>query len=181
VKASRILVCPVAHLQALLSDADRDVLRRVLVENIRGIDDEHDRRWRRFLYSLVNSEPGEVTEFLNPRTRSLPFHKRWMAVERVVYENQDAFATRKGFRRWLKCGAGFGEYELADGRMVFVPGSVSFDATSDDEMREFVAAAEEFLRSPLALRRLWPHLTHERRMEMIETLLRNPQEHDQQA
>lgn len=180
-KASSILICPLQHLPTVLSDQDRDVLRRVLLEGIRGIDDEHDRRWRRFIGTLINSEPGEVTEFLNPRTRSLPFHKRWMAIEKRVYENQETFATRKGFRRWLKAGAGLGEYEAQAGRLIFVPGSVNFDSTSDDEMREFVKAAEDFLHTPLALRRLWPHVRAAARQEMLETVLADPKQQDQGA
>lgn len=175
-KASAIMVCPQQHLPSVLSDQERDVLRKVLLDGIRGIDDEHDRRWRRFIGILINSEPGEVTEFMNPRTRSLPFHKRWMAIEKRVYESQETFATRKGFRRWLKAGAGLGEYEAHAGRLVFVPGSLNFDECSDDEMRAFVRAAEEFLHTPLALRRLWPHISGAARQEMLETVLANPKD-----
>lgn len=177
-KATSIMVCPVGPLN--IPDADRDVLRRWLFDCIKGIDDEHDRRWQRYMKGLLTSEPGEVTEFLNPKTRSLPFHKRWMALEKRIYENQETFATRKGFRRFLKAGAGFGEYEAQAGRLVFVPGSVSFDETSDDEMRAFVRAAEEFLHTPLALRRLWPHITAPARQEMLETLLADPTKEPQQ-
>jgi hypothetical protein len=180
-KASRIMVCPTVHLPSVLTDAERDVLRKVLLDNIRGIDRFHDKRWRRFVGALINSQPGEVTDFINPRTRSLPFHKRWMAIERAIYDNQDAFQTLGGFRRWLKCGAGLGEYHLVGDRMVFVPGSVSFEEASDDEMREFVKAAEEFLHTPLAQRRLWRHLSADRRAEMVEALLANPNEHEEHA
>lgn len=178
-KASVIMVCPTVHLPSVLTDAERDVLRRVMLDNIKGIDAAHDKRWRRFMGTLINSEPGEVTQFLNPRTRSLPFHKRWMAIERAFFANQDGFDTLKGFRRWLKTGAGLGEYELVGGRRVFVPASVSFRDCSDDEMREFVKDAETFLRSSRAGRKLWPHLKSDQRTEMVETLLKAKHEEDQ--
>jgi hypothetical protein len=153
----------------------------VLLDNIKGIDRMHDKRWRRFVGELINSQPGEVTSFINPRTRSLPAHKRWMAIERAIFENQEGFPNFAGFRRWLKCGAGLGEYQLVGDRMVFVPGSVSFDEASNDEMLEFVKAAEEFLHTPLAQRRLWRHLPAARRAEMVETLLANPNAHEEHA
>jgi hypothetical protein len=177
-KASLILVRPQQHLPSVLSDQERDVLRKVLLDQIRGIDEEHHRRWRRFIGNLINSEPDEITQFLNPRTRSQPFHKRWMAIERAVFESQERFATRKGFRRWLKTGAGLGEYEREAGRLMFVPGSVGFDECSDDEMREFVKAAEDFLHTDFATRRLWPHLKAAARQEMLDTIL-NAKEHTQ--
>jgi hypothetical protein len=177
-KASRIMVCPTVHLPSALSDADRDVLRRVLLDNVRGIDAIHDKRWRRAIGCLINSEPGEVTEFWNMRTRSLPFHKRWMSIERRFFENQDGYQTLRGFRRWLKTGAGLGDYERVGKRLVFVPASVSFDEASDDEFREFVKAAEDFLRTDRAARTLWPHLKPAKRAEMVETLLANPNQHE---
>jgi hypothetical protein len=180
-KASIIMVCPVVDLKAALSDHERDVLRKVLFDGIQGIDAIHDRRWKRHMTRLLRSEPGEVTEFLNPRVRSLPFHRRWMAIERVFFDNQDNFATLKGFRTWLKAGAGLGHFERAGERLVFVPGSVSFEEASDDEFREFVKDAEAFLRSPRAMRRLWPHLRSEARAEMVETLLKSAEQREEHA
>lgn len=177
-KASSVMVCPVVHLPTVLSDADRDVLRKVLLDGIRGIDSIHDKRWRRMVGGLINSEPGEVTEFMNPRRRSLPFHKRWMAIERAIFENQERYQTLKAFRRWLKTGADLGDYAVVSGKSVYVPASASFDDTSDDEMREFVKAAEDFLHTSRAQRRLWPHLNAAARQEMVDTLLRDPKENE---
>lgn len=179
-KVSRILIRPVVHLPSTLTDAERDVLRKVLVDGIRGVDRDHDRRWRRFVGALINSQPDEITEFVNPRTRSLPFHKRWMSIERAIFENQDGFVHLRRFRDWMKTGAAFGKYELVAGELKFVPSSLSFDETSDDEMREFVRAAEEFLQTPRAQKKLWPHLGAVKRAEMVDTLLRNPNEQSEE-
>jgi hypothetical protein len=180
-KASRIMIRPLMHLASMLTDPERDVLRKVLIDNIRGVDREHDKRWRRFVGTLINSQPDEITEFINPRTRSLPFHKRWMAIERAVFENQDGFVHVRRFRDWLKTGAGWGKYEPTATGLVFVPGSVSFDEASDDEMREFVKAAEEFLHTPHAQKKLWPHLPAARRSEMVDTLLRESNQHEEHS
>ena len=184
-KTSSIMVCPVVDLKAALSDFERDVLRKVLLEGIRGIDEIHDARWRRQVRSLLNSEPGEVTDFHNMRTRSLPFHCRWMAVERVIFENTEAFPPTKtgfkAFRRWLKTGADLGEYQIVGDKSVYVPASASFPECSDDEFREFVKAAEEFLHTPRAIRKLWPHMTNEEGVEMVETLLKSAQQQEEHA
>lgn len=180
-KASRIMVHPLVHLKSMLTDKERDVLRKVLIDNIRGVDREHDRRWRRFVGILIDSQPDEITEFLNARTRSMPFHKRWMAIERAVFENQDGFIHVRRFRDWLKTGAGWGKFESTPKGLVFVPGSVSFDEASDDEMREFVRAAEDFLHTPFAQEKLWPDLTPQRRAQMVDGLLANPNQHEEQT
>jgi hypothetical protein len=184
-KASSIMVCPVVDLKRALSDLERDVLRKVLFDGIQGIDAIHHARWKRHISRLLRSEPGEVTEFLNPRTRSLPFHQRWMAIERAIYDNQDNFPPTKAgftaFRRWLKTGADMGEYHLVGDRAVYVPASVSFDECSDDEMREFVKAAEEFLQTRIAQRKLWPHMNAKSATEMVETLLKSAEKREQHA
>jgi hypothetical protein len=104
-----------------------------------------------------------------------------MAIERAVFENQEGFVHLRRFRDWMKTGAGWGRFEPTPQGLVFVPGSVSFDEASDDEMREFVRAAEEFLHTPRAQKRLWPHLSAQRRAEMVDTLLINPNEHEEHA
>lgn len=179
-KASTILVCPTVHLPSFLSDAERDVLRKVLLDNIRGVDADHDKRWRRFVGGLINAQPGEVTSFLNPRTRSLPFHKRVMTIERRVFENQDCFeptdAGRRAFRNWMKVGASLAQLELAGGEPRWVPGSCSFDEMSDDEFREYHAAAVAFLRSAHALATLWPVMKPEARAKTLELLLEKQEE-----
>lgn len=172
-KTSAILICPTVPLHSI-PDAERDVLRRFWTEYVRGMDAKHDKRWRRLGRDLFNAEPGEGVELLTRKPRSLRFHRRWMAIERRIFENQDAYVHPERFRDWLKTGAGFGSYHLVNGRMKFVPSSVSFDDCSDDEMREFTEAALEFLHTPRAQRKLWPHLPSARRHEMLETLLRDP-------
>lgn len=184
-KTSTVMVHTVVHLPTVLSDMERDVLRKVLLEGIRGIDAAHDKRWRRFIGGLINSEPGVITDFVNPRARSLPFHKRHMKIEKTVFENQDIFpptkAGQRKFRDWLKVGASLARLELHGDEPKWLPGSLSYDEMSDDEMREFHEAAMDYLRSPRALRKLWPAVKSAQRLQMLETLIRNPDEQEQHA
>lgn len=177
-KASSILIRPTVQLHSL-PDAERDIIRRFWTQHVRGMDAKHDKRWRRLGRDLFNAEPGEGIELLRPKPRSLKFHKRWMAIERRIFENQDAYVHLERFRDWLKTGAGWGAYHLVNGAMKFVPASVSFDEASDDEMREFAEAAVDFLHTDRATRKLWRHLPAAKRQEMLDTLLANPREQDQ--
>ncbi len=174
-KASSIMVCPQVHLDAVLTDFERDVVRKVFFEGIQGINATHHRRWVRHISRLLKSEPGEVTDFHCMRTRSLPFHQRHMAIEGKVFKHQDKFPPTKAglraFRNWLKVGASLVRLELDGAEPKWLPGSVSFDELSDDEMREFHEAAMDYMRSPYALKQLWPDVRSSKRAEMFETVI----------
>lgn len=169
-KASSILIAPVVDLMQL-PDADRSVMRRVLFEHIRGMDAPSDAAWRRWWGRVFNEGPGVGRQLYAAEDRNLSFHNRWFAIERRVFESQDFFVTLKGFRWWMKAGAGFGEYQMVGERMRFIPHSLGFDECSDEEMQTFVADAQEFLRSDRAQRRLWRHLPAIQRADMMEQLM----------
>jgi hypothetical protein len=175
VKVSNVMVHPVVDLKRVLSDLERDVLRKVLFEGVQGIDPFHHRRWVRQMSRLLKSEPGEVTEFNCMRTRSLPFHQRHMAIEGKVFKHQDKFPPTKAglrsFRNWLKVGASLVRLEIHGNEPKWLPGSVSFEELSDDEMREFHEAAMDYMRSPYALKQLWPDVRSSKRAEMFETVI----------
>lgn len=177
-KASSILICPMVPLRQL-PPQEVDVIRRFLFDHIRGMDARNEKRWRRLWARIWAAEPGEGLQLFNGAERSLRFHRRWMAIERRIFENQDAYVHLDRFRDWLKTGAGFGTYQLVNGVMRFVPASLSYEECSDDQMREFAEAAMDFLHTDKALKKLWRHLPAARRQEMVETLLRDPKEQEQ--
>lgn len=156
-------------------------LERVIFGWFRGLDQIHDRRWRRAWKVLFHSrDVHPILHIYHLADRSGPYHRMHMAIEGQVFEYQEAFpltkAGREAFRDWLKTGAHFGHWEAAGGQLVFVPDSLSYDECSDHEMREFHAAAMEFLRTPFALAHLWPAVHPEQRIEMLEAALREPEE-----
>ena len=130
---------------------------------------------------IWNSEPGEGRQIFDGKERSLRFHRRWMAIEGRIFENQDRYVNEDRFRDFVKTGAGFGAYTLVNGVMRFVPSSLSYEQCSDHEMREFVEHAVAFLRTDRALRKLWRHLPSARRLEMLEALMADPKQHEQGA
>lgn len=149
-----------------------DIARRVLTQRIQGVDEHHHRRWLRRLNRLF---AGEIQTFYPDVTRSGVFHARHMAIEGKVFHAQDCFpegaAGQKAFRLWLKVGAALLHLELHPGEVKFVEGSLAYDELSDDEMREFHEAAMDFLRSPRALKKLWPAVKPAERMAMLEAAL----------
>lgn len=172
-KFGSILVCPMFPLRQL-PPGEVDVIRRFLFEYIQGIDAKHNGRWRRLWGTIWRAEPGEGIPLFSGQPRDLSFHKRWMAIEGRIFDNQESFRNLDRFRDWLKTGAGFGQYQIVGERLKFVPASISFDDCSNDEMREFTEHALDFLRGERALRRLWCSIRPDDRAEMLEALIANP-------
>ena len=139
------------------------------------MEEHHYKRWKRFWGRFWNAEPGEVFHLLDMVDRSGPFHRMHMAMEQSLFDRQDRFTNPEMFRLWLKTGAGWGDYTVVGSRTKFVPRSTSYDQCSDHEMREIHEKMVTFLRTPLAQRRLWPHLDADRRTDMVESIL-EPQE-----
>jgi hypothetical protein len=172
-KPAAILISPRIALQNL-PEPERSVVRRFLFDNIRGLNEQHDKRWRRFWGRIWNADAGEVTHLQVVVDRSGPFHRRHMAIEQTLFDRQERWRKPEDMRWWLKTGAGWGNYTLLpNGRMKFIPSSTCYEECSDDEMREVHKNMLDFLRTPYALRRLWPHLTPNQREEMLDSILKS--------
>lgn len=174
-KPAAMLVCPMVPLRQI-PDSEKDVIRRFLFDNIRGLDAQHDKRWRRFWGRIWNADAGEVTHLEVIVDRSGPFHRRHMAMEQSLFDRQERWRKVEDMRWWLKTGAAWGEFTLLpNGRMKFIPASTSYEKCSDDEMREVHENMVAFLQTPYAQRRLWPHLSPNARQDMLDSIL---QSHD---
>jgi hypothetical protein len=167
------------HLAAPLATREpreQDYLRWLFGEFFRGVNAEHHRRWLRQVARWFTK--GEVWTFYPVIERDGRYHRMHFALEQRIYRHQEAFASLKGFRWWLKTGAGFGHYEATAAGLFFVPNSVSYEDCSDDEMREFHRDCLEFLRTPAALAHLWPGDTRRLsdRQAALELLINPPRE-----
>ena len=156
-----------------IPEADRDAARRVLFGSIDGLGEKGKKQWRRFVNGLFRLEPGEMVSIKTHKARSGPFHRRHMALEQRVFEAQETFDNfDRGFRAWLKVGAGHCDWLPApDGGLFPYPKSISYAEMEDDEMREFHEAAVAFLRTERAISTLWPHAPARDRDERIATIL----------
>lgn len=154
------------------SEFERSIIRRFLFDCFRGLDDQNEGRWRRWWSRLWNAAPGQVFQLDNVVERSGEFHKRHMAIEQRLFSSQDCFANLPALRAWLKVGAAFVTWEPdGKGGIVAVPRSTSYDACSDDEMRELHDDVLVHLRTPTAQAQLWPYLAPAARATMLESVL----------
>lgn len=156
-----------------LNEQEAQIARDVLFGKVDGLGEKGRKQWRRFMNMLFKLEPGEIITITTHKARSGPFHRRHMAMEQAVYEGQERFDNfERGFRDWLKVGAGYCEWHPGPKGGVFpVPKSISYSDMEEGEMREFHEKAVTFLRSPHALKTLWPHLSEQGRAEMMDSIL----------
>jgi len=156
-----------------VTEDEKAAARKVLFGAIDGLGERGKKQWRWFFNGVLRLEPGEMVTIKTHKARSGPFHRRHMAMEQRVFESQERFENfDKGFRDWLKVGAGHCEWHPGPKGGVFpVPKSISYSDMEDDEMREFHDAAVAFLRTDHACKTLWKHLSAPARTEMIETIL----------
>lgn len=174
-KTSSVLVVLDAPMRFLPPDV-KHALNGFLFHWCKGMSPEHAGRWQRLWRRLYHSKEQRPTlQLWVDVDRSLPYHQRWMAIETRLYEQQDGFYNLGGLRNWLKTGAAFGTYSHWEGRLIFVPSSLSWEDCSDDEMREFTDNAIAYLRTPHALATLWPVVAEADRAAMLEACLADPQ------
>lgn len=82
-------------------------VRNFLFGLFKGWSQTDERGWRKIWKRLSALEPGEFAEIEFVIPRSLPFHRRHMAIEGAVFDAQERFDDFEQFRIWLKVGAGW--------------------------------------------------------------------------
>lgn len=174
-KPSAILITKTERLEDL-PENERAVVRKFLFGGIQGLNDQHEKRWRRFWGRIQRAEVGEVFDLQIVVARSGQFHRRHMAIEQLLFDRQEQWDDIKKFRAWLKTGAAWGHFEIVKNRMKFVPSSLSYEDCSDDEMREVHESMVAFLRRPATQKRIWPHLSADQRHEMLENIIDPPEQ-----
>lgn len=158
---------------APIAETDRDAARRVLFGAVDGLGAKHKKSWRRLWNWLLHkAEPGEMLEIRTHRARLGWYHRKHMALEQSVFEAQERFVNFEQFRNWLKLGAGHCDwFPGPKGAVVPIPKSISYSAIGQDDMEVFHAAAVEFLRTPHAIKTLWPKSPASQRELAIEAVL----------
>lgn len=148
------------------------VLRNFLFGTVDGLDEKSRTNWRRLWNWLLRCEAGEVAKVSVQRTRHGPFHRRHMLIESRVFNGQERFSEFDQFRNWLKVGAGHVDWFPGPrGGVVPIPKSISYSSLEEVDMRSFHDSAMAFLRTPHAIKALWPHLPDAQRDEAIHTIL----------
>lgn len=87
--------------------------------------------------AAASVRPGEAIKVKWSKPRSLPFHRRAMALLQVGFENQDRYATFEQFRTAVKIELGmFDPIINAKGDVIYVPQSWSFEKMDEVEFRK---------------------------------------------
>lgn len=156
------------------SAEDKAAARRVLFGVIDGLGEVNRKAWRRFWHGVLRLEPGEVMQIITHRERLGWFHRKHMALEQRIFDEQERFEHFEQFRTWLKIGAGHVDWLPGPkGAIIPVPRSISYAKMGQDEMDAFHEAAVRFLLEPHAAKVLWPKLPAEQREGAIEAIVRD--------
>lgn len=155
-----------------IPEADKDAAHRVIFGIVDGLGERNRKAWRRLWNRLMKLQPGEMVDLKTHQERLGWFHRKHMALENRVFDSQDRFENFKGFRDWLKVGAGHCDwYPGPKGGVFPVPKSISYSKLEQGAMEVFHADAVAFLRTEHAAKTLWKHLNTLQRIEMIEGIL----------
>jgi hypothetical protein len=155
-----------------LTDQERAIATKVLEQAVRGIDDQNQKSWKRFVRGLFGLEHGEIAEISTRIPRSGPFHRYHMALEQSIFNAQERFKDFEQFRNWIKIGSGFVDWVPGPkGGIVPLPKSISYAKLEESDMREFHQDFLAFVRGPHAAPYLWRHLSADKAAEMMETVL----------
>lgn len=99
---------------------------------------------------VAKLKPGESLECDTTKARNPGHHKKFFALFNTAFKSQNKYATQHALMVELKVRAGwYDEHITQDGKMVFVPKSLSWARMGQEEFEKFyneavVALAEMF-------------------------------------
>lgn len=137
-----------------------------------GFGERHRKAYARFKKALDKLEYGELLtlDFWFPRNGRL--HRKHFAMLAVIFDAQERFEDSEQMRMWLQIGAGHCEYVPGhDGEICAIPKSIAWSKLDDAEFEAHHQAVKDFLRTAHARSFLWPHLSEENSMDMVDTIL----------
>lgn len=165
---SKINVCRTG----MAMPANTEVLRSFLFGCLDGFSQDDKRAWRKLWKKLKGLEPGEMMQLETTFPRSGPFHRFHMRLEQALFDAQERITDFEAFRTYLKIGAGWVKWIAGPkGGVIPVPKSISYSKADEEEFRQYHDKVLAFIRSAHFSRYLWPHLSEQDQMEMIEKLL----------
>jgi hypothetical protein len=92
-------------------------------------------------YPLNTEIKAEITQ-----PRNLGHHKKFFALLQALFPHQEIYPTLDSFRAAMTCALGYGEtVTLKDGRIVLVPGSISFAKMDQAAFNDFYDRALELI------------------------------------
>lgn len=145
-----------------LTEQEREAARKVMFCFVDGLGEKGKKQWRRLWNRLLKLEPGEMVTLTSHQERLGWYHRKHMALEAAVFEAQERFEAFEQFRNWLKVGAGHCDWCPGPrGGVIPVPRSTSYAKLEQADMEQFHVNAVAFLRTPHAIKTLWPQAKQE--------------------
>ncbi|ASU38185.1 hypothetical protein hmeg3_07655 [Herbaspirillum sp. meg3] len=155
-----------------LTDAEKAIGKKVLTEVLRGVDDQHTKRWRKVVNTWFGLEEGEITTVDTRHPRSGPFHRFHMAMEQAVFDAQERFTDFDQFRNWLKIQVGHVTWVPGTkSGIVPLPKSTSYAEMEEVEMREFHEKMLAAFHGPVIAPFFWKLLDPEEAGGMMKSIL----------
>ena len=143
--------------RAAISDEARAAVRAAIFGVVDGLGDENKKRWRRFFNRLLKLEPGEIVHVITRQERIGWYHRKHMALEARIFDEQERFDNFERFRDWLKVGAGHVMWAPGPkGGVVPLPKSISYAEIEQGDFEVFHRNVVAFLLRPHVARFLWP-------------------------
>lgn len=135
---------------------------------LEGFGEKGRRAWLKFRKTVAELEPGETMEFSYRLPRSPQHHKFFFARLQALFERQEAFEDVERLLTFLKVGAGLVDFMPSPRGLVAVPQSIAWVNLDEQQFVEATRAIRDFLWTDVAQAALWPHLSEQRRYQMVE-------------
>ena len=139
---------------------------------LEGLGEKGRRAWLKFRKVVSDLEPGETMEFSYRLPRSPQHHKFFFARLQALFERQEAFENVEHLLTFLKVGAGLVDWMASPRGLVAVPQSIAWINLDEQQFIEATRAIRDFLWTDAAQAALWPHLSEQRRYQMVDQWVR---------
>lgn len=101
------------------------------------------------------------------RPRNVQFHRKFMALVNLVYDNQERYTNREALLTELKLQVGhYQEHVTLGGKLIYQPKSISFASMDDDEFSIFYAKVVD-----VVLRHFLTGMSEDELNTMVDSLL----------
>lgn len=139
---------------------------------IDGFGEKDRKAWARFVKKMKALEPGELIKVSSWFPRNGKFHRLHFGMLGQLFDQQEQFDDADKLREWLQIGAGYATFLPGPtGKMVAIADSIAFDKMDDEQFAEHHEKVKAFMRSEHCQRFLWPHLSAQEQMGLVDGLL----------
>ena len=96
--------------------------------------------------ALMSLPEGVTVKAVITQPRNVKHHRMFMALLNAVYPHQEAYGTFESFHAAIKVALNYGEtVVLPDGRVIIVPGSISFAKMDQTTFNQFFDKAVDLI------------------------------------